>query len=71
MKNNKISMEICKSNLTMCPLCDNWCDYWTLNETCIQAKITSMLDNPVTVFFAIFMSFWGKAKKILVKIFHF
>lgn len=54
------SEEICTSELTMCPLCDYWCDFWKLKETCIQAKVTSLLDNPVTVFFAIFMSFWGE-----------
>ena len=44
----------------MCPLCDNWCDYWDLKETCVHARITYLFDNSTTVFFAIFMSFWGK-----------
>lgn len=30
-----------------------------LNETCVQAQVTSLCDNPVTVFFAVFMSFWA------------
>ncbi|CAO1405540.1 unnamed protein product [Diamesa tonsa] len=61
MKNNKVSEQICNGNTTivMCPLCDNWCDYWNLKETCVQAKVTSLFDNPVTVAFAVFMSFWA------------
>ncbi|KAG5679996.1 hypothetical protein PVAND_009529 [Polypedilum vanderplanki] len=63
MKSNPITQQICMSNKTepymMCPLCDKLCDYWDLKETCLQAEITSLLDNPNTVFFAIFMSFWA------------
>lgn len=61
MKDNKVSQQICNGNTTivMCPLCDNWCDYWNLKETCVQAKVTSLFDNPVTVAFAVFMSFWA------------
>lgn len=44
--------------MTMCPLCD-WCDFWTLKETCFYTKITYLIDNPSTVFFAVFMSFWA------------
>lgn len=43
----------------MCPLCDHWCDYWDLKETCIYSRITYLIDNPTTVFFAVFMSFWA------------
>lgn len=42
----------------MCPLCE-WCDFWDLKETCFYAKISYLIDNPSTVFFAIFMSFWA------------
>lgn len=42
----------------MCPLCE-WCDFWTLDETCFYGKITYLIDNPSTVFFTIFMSFWA------------
>ncbi|XP_019864929.1 anoctamin-5 isoform X2 [Aethina tumida] len=59
--NNKPSEDICNLNLTtkMCPLCDYWCDYWDIKETCVHARITYLFDNPTTVFFAIFMSFWA------------
>lgn len=55
IKENKVSQQICYGNDTiiMCPLCDKWCDYWNIKETCIQAKITSLFDNPMTVFFAV------------------
>ncbi|KAL5275208.1 ANO1.2 family protein [Megaselia abdita] len=42
----------------MCPLCD-WCEFWKLQETCFYSKITYLIDNPSTVFFAVFMSFWA------------
>ncbi|XP_017775817.1 PREDICTED: anoctamin-1-like [Nicrophorus vespilloides] len=56
---NKPSEDICNSQISMCPLCDNWCSYWNLSETCVHARITYLFDNPTTVFFAIFMSFWA------------
>lgn len=43
----------------MCPLCDHFCEYWDLRETCVYARITYLIDNSTTVFFAIFMSFWA------------
>ncbi|XP_033610717.1 anoctamin-4 isoform X5 [Cryptotermes secundus] len=57
------SMEICDpnigGNIIMCPLCDKVCDYQKLNSSCVFAEITYLFDNPATVFFAIFMSFWA------------
>ncbi|XP_063708126.1 anoctamin-4 isoform X2 [Culicoides brevitarsis] len=57
----KVSKEICDkdSKIMMCPICDYWCDYWKLEETCTHSKFTYLIDNPSTVFFAVFMSFWG------------
>lgn len=57
----KVAKDICdeKSEIMMCPICDYWCDYWKLEETCTHAKFTYLMDNPSTVFFAIFMSFWA------------
>lgn len=61
MGSDRVSADICDEslNITMCPRCDRICDYWKLSETCGYAKITYLFDNPVTVFFAIFMSFWA------------
>jgi anoctamin-1 len=58
---NKPSEDICNANFTtkMCPLCNDWCNYWDLQETCAHARITYLFDNSTTVFFAIFMSFWA------------
>ncbi|XP_063218601.1 anoctamin-4 [Bacillus rossius redtenbacheri] len=57
------SKEICNSsgpgNITMCPLCDSVCDYIKLGDSCTFAQMTYLFDNPATVFFAIFMSFWA------------
>lgn len=44
----------------MCPLCDQLCDYWELRNSCMHIKVTYLFDNKATVFFAVFMSFWGK-----------
>ena len=67
------SQEICNSNSStlMCPMCDYFCDFWPLNETCLHSKILSLFDNGSTVFFAVFMSFWGKYYIICRKIRYF
>lgn len=59
--NNTPSEDICTKNhkIMMCPLCDHWCDYWDLSQTCLHSRVTYLFDNPTTVFFAIFMSFWA------------
>lgn len=60
---NTPSKEICDyegvGNTTLCPLCDKACSYQKLHESCLFAKMTYLFDNPSTVFFAIFMSFWA------------
>ncbi|CAB3257489.1 unnamed protein product [Arctia plantaginis] len=57
------SKEICDlkgpGNITLCPLCDKACQYQSLGDSCLFAKLTYLFDNPATVFFAIFMSFWA------------
>ncbi|CAL4107831.1 unnamed protein product [Meganyctiphanes norvegica] len=59
LSKHKPSQDICNAdNVTMCPLCDT-CDVWPLNETCVHSKISYVIDNPATLFFALFMAFWG------------
>lgn len=62
-EDNIPSKEICDSNLagniTLCPLCDKACTYQKLGDSCIFSKLTYLFDNPATVFFAMFMSFWA------------
>ncbi|XP_037087144.1 anoctamin-5-like isoform X2 [Pollicipes pollicipes] len=53
------SIEICHSNVTMCPLCNKACEYWDLKASCFFSQITYLFDNPATVFFSIFMAFWA------------
>ncbi|CAK1546430.1 unnamed protein product [Leptosia nina] len=57
------SKEICDTkgpgNTTLCPLCDKACQYQNLSDSCLFAKLSYLFDNPATVFFAIFMSFWA------------
>ncbi|XP_076791129.1 anoctamin-5 isoform X3 [Arvicanthis niloticus] len=62
MDSNQTSTEICDPNvggqMIMCPLCDEVCDYWRLNSTCLHSKFSHLFDNESTVFFAIFMGIW-------------
>lgn len=55
--------EMCadRGSLLMCPLCDNGCEYWRLQDSCTQAKLSYLFDNGATVFFVVFMSVWGAA----------
>ncbi|XP_044743761.1 anoctamin-4 isoform X2 [Chrysoperla carnea] len=61
LDSNRLCQDICKEdlNIKMCPICDHWCDYFDIKATCLHSKITYLFDNPTTVFFAIFMSFWA------------
>ncbi|MGH0133627.1 UNVERIFIED_CONTAM: hypothetical protein FKN15_075996 [Acipenser sinensis] len=54
-----ISLEMCEYNFTMCPLCDQFCDYWNLSTACSTAKASHLFDNPATVFFSVFMALWA------------
>ncbi|XP_011823709.1 PREDICTED: anoctamin-5, partial [Mandrillus leucophaeus] len=62
MEDNTSSTEICDpeigGQMIMCPLCDQVCDYWRLNSTCLASKFSHLFDNESTVFFAIFMGIW-------------
>ncbi|XP_039721655.1 anoctamin-5 isoform X3 [Pteropus medius] len=62
MHGNSSSTEICDPDIggqiIMCPLCDQVCDYWRLNSTCLASKVSHLFDNESTVFFAIFMGIW-------------
>ncbi|XP_063715136.1 anoctamin-4-like isoform X2 [Symsagittifera roscoffensis] len=63
MATDDISREVCDdgpaANYTMCPLCDKACEFWKLGESCIQVKVSRMIDNEATIVFALFMSLWG------------
>ena len=57
---NDICNETGVGNITMCPNCERHCPFWHLESSCVLSKLTYAFDNDMTVFFAIFMSFWGK-----------
>ena len=61
MNSNTIAVETCQhgDQYLMCPLCET-CDYWKLKDICAYKRIAYLFDHPGTVFYAIFMSFWGK-----------
>lgn len=64
MNTNRVAHEICTTgdDITMCPLCDKelGCGYWQLSDICGYAKISYLFDHPGTVFYSVFVSFWGK-----------
>eukprot|EP00045_Choanoeca_perplexa_P014447 m.170068 g.170068 ORF g.170068 m.170068 type:complete len:962 (-) comp16678_c0_seq7:1832-4717(-) len=51
--------DICDSNVTMCAICDNGCERWTLSDSCGGYKFAYIFDNPGTVAFATFMALWA------------
>ncbi|KAM5170171.1 anoctamin-4 [Mantella aurantiaca] len=56
----QVSREICEAtNITMCPLCDKYCPFMRLSDSCVYAKVTHLFDNGATVFFAVFMAIWA------------
>ena len=66
MNSNTIAVETCSKGdeYRMCPLCEE-CDYWKLIDICLYKRIAYLFDHPGTVFYAIFMSFWGKPISLL------
>ena len=42
----------------MCPMCE-MCTTWRLHNICSYTRISYLFDHPGTVFYAVFMSFWG------------
>lgn len=59
LQQDTLCQDICNSDVIMCPRCDKVCDYWKLSDGCIYSKIQHFVDNPATIFFAVFMSFWS------------
>ena len=56
------TVEICLGNMTnttMCPICDESCGLWKLQEACTITKVKHLFDNNFTVIFAVFMSLWA------------
>lgn len=53
--------EVCLSEdkYVMCPLSDIG-EYWSLSDVCFFVKVAYLFDHPGTVFYAVFVSFWGQ-----------
>ncbi|XP_068699332.1 anoctamin-7-like [Montipora foliosa] len=56
--------EICNNpnwTFVMCPLCEEelGCGVWDLKTSCGRARISYLFDNPATVAYAVFVSFWA------------
>ena len=47
------------SNVTMCPICDEFCEFWPLQSACMMTRAKYFFDNGTTVIFALFMSLWS------------
>eukprot|EP00052_Salpingoeca_macrocollata_P019290 m.159840 g.159840 ORF g.159840 m.159840 type:complete len:944 (+) comp20920_c0_seq5:129-2960(+) len=50
--------EVCNSNLTICASCSS-CDTVRLDSLCSSYSVSYLFDNPLTVYFAVFMNIWG------------
>ncbi|XP_062837046.1 anoctamin-4 isoform X2 [Anolis carolinensis] len=56
----QVSKEVCQAReIIMCPICDKYCPFMRLSDSCIYAKVTHLFDNGATVFFAVFMAVWA------------
>lgn len=60
LHNNSHVQDVCNktSGIIMCPLCNKYCGYWNLSNTCLYSKLTYMFDNDSTVIYAVLMSLW-------------
>ncbi|XP_074923380.1 anoctamin-4 isoform X1 [Chelonoidis abingdonii] len=56
----QVSKEVCQAtDIIMCPICDKYCPFVRLSDSCVYAKVTHLFDNGATVFFAVFMAVWA------------
>ncbi|XP_053261820.1 anoctamin-4 isoform X4 [Podarcis raffonei] len=56
----QVSKEVCQATeIIMCPICDKYCPFMRLSDSCVYAKVTHLFDNGATVFFAVFMAVWA------------
>ena len=59
MYRNDICNQTGVGDTTLCPSCEKHCPFVSLYQSCLLSQITYTFDNDMTVFFAIFMSFWA------------
>uniref|UniRef100_A0A4W5ME49 Anoctamin n=1 Tax=Hucho hucho TaxID=62062 RepID=A0A4W5ME49_9TELE len=59
----QVSKEICQAtDIIMCPICDEYCPYLRLSDSCIYAKVTSVLPCRVST---VFLEFWKRRRAVL------
>ncbi|XP_054519428.1 anoctamin-4 isoform X8 [Pan troglodytes] len=60
LDHSQVSKEVCQAtDIIMCPVCDKYCPFMRLSDSCVYAKVTHLFDNGATVFFAVFMAVWA------------
>lgn len=65
MSNDTPSNQICNNTdpnggyMLICPVCDVWCDFTRLSQSCFYSKIAYVFDNFGTVIFGALVSIWG------------
>ena len=51
--------EMCNMNLTMCPSCDQHCNYWNFSDTCDTIKFIYFFDNFSNLAYSFIISLWS------------
>ena len=62
LSNDIPTNDICEGEMKdvrMCPTCDEFCGYETLQQSCRMIQAKYLFDNGASVFFAWFMSLWS------------
>lgn len=62
LSQDTLSQDMCNGNLniTMCPKCDQQCDYWKTTDYCLYSKLTHIIDNYASILFTIVMALWSE-----------
>lgn len=50
--------EFCNSTRKMCPICET-CESWIMNEACDAYRYSYLVDNHLTIIYAICISLWA------------
>uniref|UniRef100_A0A4W6G0Y1 Anoctamin n=1 Tax=Lates calcarifer TaxID=8187 RepID=A0A4W6G0Y1_LATCA len=68
----QVSKEICQAtDIIMCPICDQYCPYLRLSDSCIYAKVLSpqrgdkMFSMAVKALSTVFLEFWKRRRAVL------
>ncbi|XP_018335154.1 anoctamin-3-like [Agrilus planipennis] len=57
---NQASLDVCKSDIVLCPRCDNnKCRYKWLHSACFNMHLTYLVDNAGSFVYGLFVLFWA------------